>query len=136
MPSFHTFQSIIISRVISSGEIDNEESGDNEGLEETKSKDSDEKESDQDLTLYQVADICRPFIYESLLNRDDILILSDFIKHIGLSEDMFRVDEFWDCWNSQDKLMLVNVIKENINYRGDISLIYLRKILRQIQTIN
>ena len=71
---------------------------------------------DKNLSLYEVAEICRPSIYANLLEHNEMKTLKDFIEHIGLNEDLFRVDEFWDGWNSPDKWLLVN--EEMIDWYG------------------
>lgn len=73
------------------------------------------------LTLYQVADICKPSVYRKIIEQEDSIVsLKDFIEKIGLREDMFRIDEFWDGWKHKARYMVVNKdLLDWLGYEGE-----------------
>lgn len=72
------------------------------------------------LTLYQVSQICQPIIYEELLEQKTTIAICDFVKSIGLSMDIFQIDQFWDCWKHSDKYIIINKdMLDWLGYEGD-----------------
>ncbi len=78
--------------------------------------------NDQREIIYQLSKISETVLYQELLQKDTLLNLLDFINEIGLTEEMFMIDEFWKGWNKPDEKILVNkTLLDWLGYEGTYS---------------
>ncbi len=76
--------------------------------------------NNKELELYEVDKICKTIdeniTYKKLLQETELTTIINFVTSIGLTMDMFKIDEFWDGWNKKDVWILVN--KDMLDWLG------------------